>query len=470
MDEGILAKPYIGTVMKVDSDNRKVAVFIPNLMPTMQAQKSTSYSVPTNSGLKLQALSNSVSATVRKTNFVWVRNWYKNDPMPKEGSKVIVYFIDGNVLLGFWKKFDPNGDFEPIDSEKYRRILDLSINGSDSQVYDQDAISLTLPANFKAVLSNSEKTKSISIQENYSFYKGNEIIKAINDLQKSVEYLSGLQTETMLSGFDSIQCSSITDSDIKTKVQSDISSGKKAISGSDNMLDAKAAYDAYFGMASAESTAFYDYLSYKSKYEAASESDRSALDAAFGSSYASEIESSLAAIKKNILSASNANDAGIIRSLDASYFPSKIIVAYDYYSNKANGIEETRLLSEGDAFSQYSEPVITGICHFGILSSVVSSGWKSSDGVDPAAAKILYRSIELEPILFGLYAEEGDSEKSIIVNVCDDPGYDYTATMKVGTADPISVTSFPVSIVSGDNKVVFEIKHSDIDLTLTISA
>jgi hypothetical protein len=483
MEEGILTKPYIATVMKTDPDERKVAVFIPNLMPTMQAQKSQSYSIPTNNGLKLQALTKNVSATVTKTNYVWVRNWYKNDPMPKEGSKVIVYFLDGNVLLGFWKKFDPNGDFEPIDSEKYKKLFGFSVNGSEDDVYDSDSVSISMPSNFKAIISNSGKSKSVSIQENYSFYKGDDITKAINDLQKSVEYLSKKTADTMLAGLSAIQYSSVTDSDLKAKIASDIEIGKSKISNSDNLSEANDFYETYLSLASSEANLFSSYSSYKQLYAATSESDKTALDSALGKSLSSDIESKFSYLKGMALKAVSSSEGASILSKTTDFFPAEVKLEYSFYYDSKSGTETMQNIvkktieSSATAFSQYQDPssllsdYSSKICHNGILSSISVIGWKSTDGIDMASAKLLYKSMTLEPVLFGLYATAGELENSIIVDVCDDPGYQYSATMKTGTADPISITSFPVRITAGDNPVTFEIKYSTtIDLTLTISA
>ena len=112
---------------------------------------NTTISVKYNKNVKTKS-----TFTVRATD--------TEESLPNVGSKVLVWFLEGNIRYAFWKKFNVKGDYEVIDEEKYPRVFYITVNGQQFEVNEDDKIELKLPDNYKIVKSQADKTKTFTIE------------------------------------------------------------------------------------------------------------------------------------------------------------------------------------------------------------------------------------------------------------------------------------------------------------------
>lgn len=120
---------YIGTVVETDLVNRKVAVHIPKLMPQVPPVKEYNEKIPTVTYGQISVNINALSDTVTKRSSVWVRALDKDIPMPTEGSKVMVFFLDENPNSGFWSPFNVKDvDYEEDPDDKFEKEKLFTIN------------------------------------------------------------------------------------------------------------------------------------------------------------------------------------------------------------------------------------------------------------------------------------------------------------------------------------------------------
>jgi hypothetical protein len=89
--------------------------------------------------------------------------------MPKPGSSVSVFFIDGNLNTGYWFPFNTNNNYEVIDEEKYSKLFNLGLDAFKATVYEDDNISLEFSDNIEVILNEKgkDKTFKINFKDNY---------------------------------------------------------------------------------------------------------------------------------------------------------------------------------------------------------------------------------------------------------------------------------------------------------------
>jgi len=175
---------FIGTVLEININSREVAAFIPRLMPAIAGGKSYSATIVTSTNPKISGLD--YTPTLRIRNSIWLQPWDYKEPMPKVGSKIAVYFLDGNPKLGYWILFNPNNNYEVIDEEKYKNIFRLNISGRNISVLEEDTVSINFPESFNLVYNENQKTKTFSLtqKENYVI----SIDRPINPFQGLIWY------------------------------------------------------------------------------------------------------------------------------------------------------------------------------------------------------------------------------------------------------------------------------------------
>ena len=156
---------YIGTVMDTDLETREIQVYIPKLMPIIDSEAAITYKTKSyDFNLSINGTSG-VDSNVTMRNSIIARAEDKEETMPTKGSKVIIYFIDNNPNLVFWKKFDVYGiDYEKDTSDRLNKEKLFSIdfiknNGilNSIDIHKGDKISLEIPS-----------TMNISIDKNDS--------------------------------------------------------------------------------------------------------------------------------------------------------------------------------------------------------------------------------------------------------------------------------------------------------------
>lgn len=155
---GVDTELYIGTVYNINVDTREIEVYIPKLMPAIaEGGKSVEYMTNLGSSNNMTTINHSEHVTVKNT--MKVSAYDLDEPMPKVGSKVAIYFLEGNIRFPYWKKFNMHGEYDVIDEEKYPRRAYLQIGEKTVQIDNDDLIQIVLPDNYDVVLEKSEKIK-----------------------------------------------------------------------------------------------------------------------------------------------------------------------------------------------------------------------------------------------------------------------------------------------------------------------
>lgn len=184
------ADKYVGTVLDYDATNRTIKVFIPELLPNaIKTTEVSEYSAPINSaGVVFPVMKNAMYSTVKKINYVIAKNWNADDPMPEPGSKVMVYYLESNPQLIFWKKFNPNNDYKVIPSENNTKLITININNSSKTINENDNLTVSLPDYLDAVLSEStdDNTKKILTITEKTYFDNKTLSETINELKQSL--------------------------------------------------------------------------------------------------------------------------------------------------------------------------------------------------------------------------------------------------------------------------------------------
>lgn len=191
MASDLLKGYFIGSVLKIDKETRKLGVYIPKLMPTLSEGSVTSYTLPTNSGLSVGEFKTNVSSTITKINYIMAKPEDWDTPLPAIGSKVMVYFIDSAPSQAIWAVFNPNGDNEVIAEERYPKMFSLTIGGKPIDVSNSDSITITLPE-YLTVASYSDaddpKSKTIGIIADKAFVNRTKALQEeVESLRKTID-------------------------------------------------------------------------------------------------------------------------------------------------------------------------------------------------------------------------------------------------------------------------------------------
>lgn len=150
----------IGIVKGYNKDTREVAVYMPKFMPGIVETKSieakTKYEGTIISDIPY-------SPTIKTSPYVWAAAKDMSNKLPKVGSKVIISYIDNNPELMYWEPFNPDGDYDVIDDEKYSRVNYLNINGQEVPIYQDDILTVNLPDGYRSVVLKNNKTITLNI-------------------------------------------------------------------------------------------------------------------------------------------------------------------------------------------------------------------------------------------------------------------------------------------------------------------
>lgn len=181
---------YIAIVKKIDVANRTCDVFIPKLMMAMNSSEliRQNYSIDT-SNLK-DAENIKLNTSITKINYFRVYAEDVDEPMPELESTVSVYFLDGNIRLGYWTKFNPNGNYSVIEEERYPLLATIQVGSKTIQLHDQDNINIIIPEDFSVNLVEDGKNKTLYITDNLQLNTSIGNLKQyISDLQSNMTYL-----------------------------------------------------------------------------------------------------------------------------------------------------------------------------------------------------------------------------------------------------------------------------------------
>jgi hypothetical protein len=158
---------FVGEVLEIEQPTRKLSVYFPKLMPGIGGVEGVSSSVQTTTNPNVGGLS--YSETLRVRNSIWVSPYDFSQPLPSIGSKVLVFFVDGNPKQGFWDKFNPNNSYSVIDEERFPNLFTMRVANSDVRVNSEDSVSIVFPEEFSSVYNEDGKSKRVELfrRENY---------------------------------------------------------------------------------------------------------------------------------------------------------------------------------------------------------------------------------------------------------------------------------------------------------------
>ena len=151
---------FIGKVLEIDRTTREISVHIPQLMPAIASEELQMSKIQTTTNTKISGLEYSNRISIR--NSFWTRPLDFEEPLPKVGSKVTVWIMDGNPRMAFWDKFNPNNNYEVIDEEKYSSLFKLRMNLQDIDIFEKDTLVFNLPEN-SSIAYNAKKRLKQSI-------------------------------------------------------------------------------------------------------------------------------------------------------------------------------------------------------------------------------------------------------------------------------------------------------------------
>lgn len=175
---------FVGEVVGSNTETRELSVFIPKLMPAL-ARSTALSEQPTVKNNKIYSNIN-YNNTIRTTGSIVVRASDKQTKLPKEKSKVLVYFFEEDPRRGYWFPFNPNNESEIIDDEKYDNLFKLTVNDKSSLLTTQDEVKLEFENKdvffFKA---SGRKIFTVKDQDNIG-EKIKEIEEEIKNIKDSI--------------------------------------------------------------------------------------------------------------------------------------------------------------------------------------------------------------------------------------------------------------------------------------------
>jgi hypothetical protein len=162
---------YIGTVMDTDPITREIDVYIPKLMPIIDSADNVSYKTKTHNLNITLTGSSAIDGNVVMRKSITARAEDKDETLPLKDSKVIVYFIENNPNLAFWRKFNVNGiEYEKDNSDRLekeklfsmefiRSSTNTVLNSID--IHKDDKITVDIPNNMSITIdkTNPENIK-----------------------------------------------------------------------------------------------------------------------------------------------------------------------------------------------------------------------------------------------------------------------------------------------------------------------
>lgn len=151
----------IGIVKDYNENTREVAVYIPKFMPIIAEDKKETPEM-TNYGNSTLNKSIQYSSKIKKVGYVWAMAKNINEKLPKKESRVLLTFMEGNPESLYWEPFNPNGDYDVIDNEKYDDLYTLSIGDKITKVMDSDSVKINLPDDFGCTLIHDKDKKQIT--------------------------------------------------------------------------------------------------------------------------------------------------------------------------------------------------------------------------------------------------------------------------------------------------------------------
>ena len=196
----------IGTVLGYDLDSREIYVTIPKYMMGLNSTELHNNKISLNKS-NIQNLNNlNLSDYINKANYIVVKPKDYSDPIPEIGSHVIVYFIENNIQNAVYEKFNPNNDYQVIESERYPKYFNLSVGDKNTEVKDSDTIIINVPEDYKVIYKEENKSKTFNLIENENVdLTISELKSSVEILLKNMKYLVQKEKETAIETLENIK-------------------------------------------------------------------------------------------------------------------------------------------------------------------------------------------------------------------------------------------------------------------------
>lgn len=174
---------FIATVVSQDQLTRELEVYIPKLMPGISEQQKNNLKIRTNLGNNNIKIKYNENIELGSTFLAKAKDL--DEPLPKTGSKVEIKFLEGNIRWAYWDKFNPNGDYNVIDEEKYEFLYSLQIADISSDIYEKDNIEIELPEGFSVIkeqnlIDPDNKLKKFKISQDQ------ELKNRVNEIENNL--------------------------------------------------------------------------------------------------------------------------------------------------------------------------------------------------------------------------------------------------------------------------------------------
>lgn len=178
---------FIGTVVGYDVNTREVDVFIPKLMPAIpDGQKDrTSLTNLGNPNINIKYNKN-----ITMSSSIKLKPYDMDSPLPEINSKVMVFFLEGQLRWGYWSKFNPNGDYEVIESEKYEELYKLQIGDKEVLIKSDDKVEIELPEGFNVILTEDKENKI----KHFRVSQDSDLVSRLTQLENKVGIEDSIQS------------------------------------------------------------------------------------------------------------------------------------------------------------------------------------------------------------------------------------------------------------------------------------
>lgn len=161
---------FIGIVYSSNTKTREVSVFVPKLMP-MIPEGRENVTTKTNVGSISSEYTPIYNENIVMSSVIVAKAEDYTAPIPKNGSRVLIEFLEGNPLYPYWSEWNYNGDYEIIDEEKYPEYFQLVIGEHRISVLKDDIVTIELPYGYDAINLSEGKNKKFSINITNNIYE-----------------------------------------------------------------------------------------------------------------------------------------------------------------------------------------------------------------------------------------------------------------------------------------------------------
>ena len=165
---------FIGDVLNSNIENKTVNVYISKLMSGNPSDKETNN--VKEDQIKIIGY-DKYSRNIKSKNYITCRPFDIDTSLPDTGSKVFIYFVDGNINYPLWIKFNPDGEYINKIAEN-NEIFKVSLGEKELGINKGDIVEFNLTSD-KAISERKDGVKEIGLgyKSGLSFSKSKPIDK-----------------------------------------------------------------------------------------------------------------------------------------------------------------------------------------------------------------------------------------------------------------------------------------------------